>query len=102
MEAQWMADRAALRALLREHPAWSHPQLARTIGRSVSWIKKWRTRLRAAPPDDPTVLWSRSCARHTPPVKTDPPPVSWTPGLCCLCCWTTLRFVCSRADISQC
>jgi hypothetical protein len=72
MEEQWIADRAALRALLRTHPDWSHPQLAQELGRSVSWVKKWRARLWAAPPDDATVLWSRSRARHTPLVKTHP------------------------------
>ncbi|HEX6288196.1 MAG TPA: integrase core domain-containing protein [Herpetosiphonaceae bacterium] len=72
MEEQWIADRAALRAFLQAHPDWSHPQLARAIGRSVSWVKKWRHRLRTAPPDDPAVLWSRSRARHTPPAKTHP------------------------------
>ena len=72
MEEQWIADRAALRALLREHPAWSHAQFARGIGRSISWVKKWRQRFQAAPPDDPRVLWSQSRARHTPPRKTHP------------------------------
>lgn len=67
-----MADRAALRALLRTHPDWTHSQLAQDIGRSVSWVKKWRQRLRVAPPNDPTVLWSQSRARHTPPSRTDP------------------------------
>jgi hypothetical protein len=72
MEEQWIADRAALRALLREHPAWSHGQFAHTIGRSVSWVKQWRKRLRGAAPDDPTVLLSRSRARRTPPRRTHP------------------------------
>jgi hypothetical protein len=72
MEEAWIADRAALRALLRAHAGWSHPQLAREIGRSVSWVKKWRQRLRAAPADDTAILWSRSRARHTPPPKTHP------------------------------
>lgn len=72
MEEQWIADRAALRALLHTHPDWTKAQLAQEVGRSVSWVKKWRQRLRAAPPDDLTVLWSRSRARHTPPAKTHP------------------------------
>lgn len=72
MEEQWMADRAALRALLHTHPDWTHLQFAQEVGRSMSWVKKWRQRLRAAPPDDLSVLWSQSRARHTPPVKTHP------------------------------
>ncbi|HEY0737740.1 MAG TPA: helix-turn-helix domain-containing protein [Herpetosiphonaceae bacterium] len=72
MEEQWTADRAALRALLRTHPAWTLPQLAEHVGRSVSWVKKWRQRFHAAPPDDPPVVWSRSRARYPPPVKPHP------------------------------
>jgi hypothetical protein len=72
MEEQWIADRAALRALLRTHPEWTQTQLAQHLGRSVSWVKHWRRRLRMAPPDDATVLWSRSRARHTPPPQIDP------------------------------
>src|SRR5947209_6055951 len=70
MEAQWIADRAALRCLVRQHPNWIYEELAACIGRSVSWIKKWLKRLREAPPDDVAVLSSQSRARHTPP----PPP----------------------------
>ncbi len=52
MEAQWIADRAALRCLSRQHPQWTHTQLATCLGRSVSWVKKWLRRLREAPADD--------------------------------------------------
>jgi transposase InsO family protein len=72
MEEQWMADRAALRALLQIHPAWTHGQFAQEVGRSVSWVKKWRRRLSTAAPDDARVLWSQSRARHTPSPKTHP------------------------------
>jgi transposase InsO family protein len=72
MEAEWSADRANLRLALRDHPAWSVPHLARQIGRSISWVKKWRQRLRAAPPDDETVLQSRSRARKHPPPSLSP------------------------------
>jgi transposase InsO family protein len=67
MEADWAADRAELRLAIRDHPRWSVPQLAQQLGRSVSWVKKWRQRLRAAPADDETVLHSRSRARKHPP-----------------------------------
>ena len=66
MEAEWSADRANLRLTLREHPEWSAPQLAQQFGRSVSWVKKWRQRVRAAPLDDEAVLHSRPRARKHP------------------------------------
>ena len=67
MEAEWSADRARLRLAVRDHAQWSVPQLAQHIGRSVSWVKKWRQRLGQAPPEDEAVLHSRSRARHHPP-----------------------------------
>src|SRR3954447_15333325 len=68
MEEQWYADRCRLRELLRAHPDWTKHQLAQEIGRSLSWVKKWRRRLRDAPPDDEQVLWGQSRARHQLPV----------------------------------
>ncbi len=67
MEDQYFADRATLRQLRRAHPEWTQRELAASLGRSVSWVKKWIKRLRAAPPEDTSVLWSRSRARHHPP-----------------------------------
>ncbi len=67
MEEQWYADRSQLRALLVAHPEWSTPELAARLGRSVGWVKKWKRRLRAAPPDDDTVLRGLSRARKHPP-----------------------------------
>ena len=67
MEEEWYADRANLRELMRQHPDWSSAQLARALGRSLSWVKQWRRRLAAAPPGDDTVLASRSRARRQPP-----------------------------------
>ncbi len=72
MEARWIADRAALRCLARQHPDWTHKELALCIGRSRSFVKKWLKRFREAPPDDLTVLHSRSCARKTPPPTVHP------------------------------
>jgi hypothetical protein len=37
MEAQWIAERAALRCLSRQHPQWTQQELATCLGRSVSW-----------------------------------------------------------------
>jgi Integrase core domain len=72
MEEEWYADRAALRVALRERSRAPAPRLAREVGRSVSWVKKWRRRLRAAAPDDEEVLHSRSRARKRPPPAVDP------------------------------
>ena len=93
-EASLVADRAHLRKLLRTHPTWPHQEYADQIGRSYDWVKKWVKRLRAAPPDDESVLWSRSSARkhHPPPfdpavierilaIRDDPPErLQRTPG----------------------
>ncbi len=65
-EEEWYAERAALRCLLRTHPDWTRAELATHLGRSLSWVKKWTQRLRAAPPDDTHVLWSRSRAYTGP------------------------------------
>jgi hypothetical protein len=71
MEAHWLADRTTLRTLLQTHPQWTTRDFAAAIGRSRGWVKKWRRRLRAAPPDDATILHSRSRARKHPPPPLD-------------------------------
>ena len=80
MEAEWSADRAKLRLALRDHPAWSVPQLAQHIGRSVSWVKKWTQRLRTAPADDEAVLHSQSRARKHPPPGIGQPAIERISG----------------------
>jgi hypothetical protein len=72
MEATWQADRTALRMLLRIHPDWTNQDLADTLHRSRGWVKKWRTRLRSASPDDPTIICSRSRARIHPSATVHP------------------------------
>ena len=67
MEEQWYTARSQLRVLLEVHPTWSNAELAAQLGRSVGWVKKWKRRLRAAPPDDDTVLRGLSRARKHPP-----------------------------------
>ena len=67
MEEHWLADRTTLRMLLRRQPQWTLQDLVEAVGRSRSWVKQWRARLRAAPPEDETVLHSRSRARKHPP-----------------------------------
>jgi hypothetical protein len=71
-EADLVADRARLRKLLYEHPAWPRQEYADLIGRSPGWVKKWMKRLREAAPTDEAVLWSRSSARKHPPPRTSP------------------------------
>ena len=46
METIWVADRIRLYQLMREHPDWSISHLAQVLGYSLSWVKKWRRRLR--------------------------------------------------------
>jgi hypothetical protein len=73
MEAQWIRDRALLRSLMSQYPYWSNPQYAQATGRSVSWVKKWKVRLKQAPRDDMQVLLSRSRAHHAPYHRWDLP-----------------------------
>jgi transposase InsO family protein len=72
MEADWQADRSALRDLLRTRPDLSLKQVAVRLKRSYSWTKKWAKRLAQAPPDDLAVLQSHSRARHTPQPEWNP------------------------------
>ena len=69
METEWLLDRAQLRELHQEHPDWGARKLKRLSQRSLTWVKKWLRRLRAADPDDETVLHSQSRARKTSPRK---------------------------------
>jgi transposase InsO family protein len=71
MEEEWMRDRALLRDLLEQTPQASPQELAQATGRSVSWVKKWRQRLREGDPHDPSVLCSRSRAHHAPYFRWD-------------------------------
>jgi hypothetical protein len=48
MEAQWQADRAALRDLLDTRPDLTLKAIVTQLGRSYSWGKKWA---RATGPD---------------------------------------------------
>jgi hypothetical protein len=69
MEAVYYAVRANLRRLMGLHPQWTHPQYAQAVGMSVGWVKKWKTRLQEAEPEDEQVLHSRSRARLHPPER---------------------------------
>jgi len=61
MDEKYYADRVALKHLLQQHGDWTAERLAETLGRSESWVKKWRLRIRAAESGDESVLngWSR-------------------------------------------
>jgi integrase-like protein len=69
-DAEWFADRTHLRILVQTQPSWTISDLAHALKRSVSWVKKWRKRIRAAPQDE-CVLHSQSRARHQPPARLD-------------------------------
>ncbi len=66
MEEEWMRDRALLRDLLQKTPQASPRELAQTIGRSISWVKKWRKRLVEGDPQDLSLVCSGSRAHHAP------------------------------------
>jgi hypothetical protein len=72
MEEEYFADRTTLRRLLTQRPDWTTKQYMAATGRSRSWVKKWRQRLRKAAPDDDRVLHGLSRARHTPPAPIQP------------------------------
>jgi len=69
MEEQWLVDRAKLRQLLHQHPAWSTRHYAAAVGRSQRWAQKWKQRLQATDLDDQQVLHSQSRARKTTPER---------------------------------
>lgn len=62
MEAQYVADRSLLLSLWRQHPNWTNATLAQATGRSLAWVKKWKTRFRAHP-EDPAVIWGKGSAQ---------------------------------------
>ena len=71
MEEEWMRERALLRDLLEKNPHASPKELAQELGRSVSWIKKWRKRLAEGDAQDPSLLCSCSRAHHAPYFRWD-------------------------------
>jgi hypothetical protein len=63
MEAHYIADRSLLLALWHQHPDWRNLDLAQATGRSVAWVKKWKSRFQADP-NNPEVIWGRSHTRE--------------------------------------
>ena len=64
MESKWLVDRARLRQLHQQHPAWKTKRLAQELGYSLSWVRKWLGRFADAEPDDYSILFSQSRAPH--------------------------------------
>ena len=71
MEEEWTVSRSKLRAVWFEHPEWSRQKMAKELGRSKSWVKKWLPRIRSAPLEDREILNGQSRTRkHLPPPWT--------------------------------
>jgi hypothetical protein len=68
-EEEWVAKRASLRKLLKQHPELSNQQLSEQLDCSQDWVKKWKKRLKHSSEDDDTILFSRSRAPHHPPPR---------------------------------
>lgn len=89
MEDCWLADRTLLRSLVQLQPTWTARDYAAATHRSLAWVKKWRNRLRDAPPDDGHILHSRSRARTQPPPRLDPIVIPRITREDCMPTWTT-------------
>ena len=60
MEEEWIVDRNKLRWVWFEHANWSRKKIAKEVGRSEAWVRKWLKRIRQAPLEDCEVLNGRS------------------------------------------
>lgn len=69
MKEEWMADRAKLRELMKEHLDWTRQQFIEATGRSEEWVKKWRKRIRAAGFEEDTVLYGLPSTPKRLPTK---------------------------------
>ena len=67
MESLWEMDRIRLYELNRENPEWTQKKLADTLGRSVSWVKKWLRRFRVGGQITLATFKSQSRAPHSRP-----------------------------------
>jgi hypothetical protein len=67
MEEEWIVDRSKLREVWFEHPNWSRKKIAKEVGRSEAWVRKWLKRIRQAPLEDREVLNGRSRVPHKLP-----------------------------------
>src|SRR5947209_13650846 len=71
-QVQWVADRAQLRKLKMDHPAWSIAQLVEATRHSRNWVKKWLKRFKQAPADDEDLLWGLPPLPKTPRTPMHP------------------------------
>ena len=67
MEQIWVRDRIRLHELHRDHPTWSQRRLAYEMKRSLSWVKKWLSRIRQAKSLTFATFQSQSRAPKTNP-----------------------------------
>jgi hypothetical protein len=67
MEEEWIVDRSKLREIWFEHPNWSRKKMAKEVGRSEAWVRKWLKRIRQAPLADREVLNGYSRVPHKLP-----------------------------------
>ncbi len=72
MESEWELDRVRLYQLRGAHPDWTLRQLATTLERSLSWVKKWLKRFREAQPPSLAMFKSQSRAPHHHPFQIVP------------------------------
>jgi hypothetical protein len=68
-EVEWMVDRMKLYELRRSQPKLSVKDLVKELGRSESWVRKWRQRQQEAEAEGPSIFQSRSRARHSSNVR---------------------------------
>lgn len=57
--------RMKLHDLIEQHPNWSNYRLSDELGKSESWIRKWRNRFREAEQESFEMYQSQSCAPKT-------------------------------------
>ena len=69
MEEEWIVDRSKLREVWLEHPDWSRQKMAKEVGRSKAWVKKWLRRIRSAALEDREVLHGHSRIPKKPPPR---------------------------------
>jgi hypothetical protein len=67
MEEQWYADRAKLQQLMNQESQGRIREQMEATGRSRSWVKKWRKRLKGVASDDEAVLHGLSRRPNHPP-----------------------------------
>src|SRR5689334_7210740 len=72
METEWRIARERLWEHLREDRQASHRALAKQLGYSVTWVRKWRKRLEQAAPGDERALNSQSHRPKTNPRRVSP------------------------------